>query len=99
MISSSYLRAFYRFRRSLPGIIWLRVRQFPSRDALQHAVAVLHCVHMPVVLLNHLNGRSHLLGKEIHVHALLQPERGVGMPEAIGRALHALRAFAQIRLV
>ena len=54
---------------------------------------------MPVVLLDHVDGGSHLLGKEIHVHAFLQAERGVGVPEAIGRARNALRAFAQLRFV
>jgi len=42
---------------------------------------------------------SHLLGKEIHVHAFLQSQCGVGVPEAIGRARHALRAFGQLRFV
>ena len=85
------------FRRLGLGVV--RLRQFPSRHALQHAVGVLDGVHMPVVLLNHVDGSSHLLGEEVHVHTFLQSERGVGMPEAIGRAWHALRAFAQIRFV
>src|SRR5580700_7639127 len=54
---------------------------------------------MPVVLLNHMDGSSHLLGEEIHVHAFLQSQRGIGVPEAIRRTRNTLRAFAQIRLV
>lgn len=87
------------FRRFSPGNVNFRVRQLPSHHALQHAVGVLDGVHMPVVFLDHVNGGSHLLGKEIHVYAFLQAERGVGMPEAVSGARHALRAFAQIRFV
>jgi hypothetical protein len=46
-----------------------------------------------------MDGSSHLFGKEIHVHAFLQTERGVGVPEAISGARNALRSFAQIRFV
>ena len=43
----------------------------PSLHAHQHAVGVLDGVHMAVMLLDHLNGRAHLLREEIHVHAHL----------------------------
>ena len=81
------------------GLAIVRLRQFPPRHPLQHAVGVLDGVHVSIVGFNHVDGSSHLLGKEIHVHAFLQSERSVGVPEAIGRARHALRAFAQFRFV
>ena len=88
-----------RFRRFSSGNVHFRVRQLPSRHALQYTVGVLDGVHMPVVFLDHVNGSSHLLGKEIHIHAFLQSQRGIGMPEAISGARNALRSFAQIRFV
>ncbi len=88
----------YRLRRLGPGIV--RLRQLPSRHALQYAIGMLDRVHMPVVLFNHVDGSTHLLSEEIYVHAFPQPQRGVGVPEVgLCRARHALRAFAQIRFV
>jgi hypothetical protein len=51
------------------------------------------------VAFNHVDGGSHLLGEEIHVHAFLQSQRGIGVPETIRRTRYALRAFAQLRFV
>jgi len=53
------------------GLGIVRLQHLPSRHALQHAVGVLDRIHMPVVLLNHMDGSFHLLGKKIHVHAFL----------------------------
>jgi hypothetical protein len=54
------------------------VRQLPFRHALQHAAGVIDRIHMPAVLLDHVDGGSHLPGKEINVYAFLQAERGIG---------------------
>jgi hypothetical protein len=62
-------------------------------------VGVLDGVHVSAVAFNRVDGSSHLLSKEIYVHAFLQAEGCVGMPEAIGRARHALRALAEMCLV
>ena len=97
LTSFAFVVCLCRFRRLRPGLVWLR--QLPSRHALQHAVGVLDGVHVSVVAFNHVDGSSHLLGKEIHVHTFLQAERGIGVPEAIGRARDALSSFAQIRFV
>jgi hypothetical protein len=75
------------------------LRQLPSRHAPQHAVGVLDGVHVSVVAFNHVDGGSHLFGKEVHVYAFLQAEGCIGMAEVIGRARHVLCALAQIRLV
>src|ERR1700678_1286489 len=78
------------------GLGLIRLWQLPSCHTLPHAVGVLDGVYMSIVAFNHVDGSSHLLGKEIHVHAFLQAERGIGVPEAIGGARNALRSFAQI---
>src|SRR6202789_192090 len=76
-----------------------RNRTIPRPRRRKHTVGVLDGVHVSIVAFNHVDGSSHLLSEEIHVHAFLQSERGVGVPEAIRRTRNALRAFAQIRLV
>ncbi len=43
-----------------------------TRHALQHTVGVLDRIYVSIVAFNHVDGGSHLLGKEIHVHAFLQ---------------------------
>jgi hypothetical protein len=97
LTSLIFIVCLRRFRGLGPGIVWLR--QLPSRHALQHAVGVLDGVHVSVVAFNHVDGGSHLFGKEVHVYTFLQSQRGIRVPEAIGRARNALRAFAQIRFV
>src|SRR5580658_603929 len=64
----------------------------PSAHALEHKVCMLDGVDVAIMLFDHLNRSSHLLGQEIHVHPLGEPEGGVGMPEAIGGAGDARRA-------
>jgi hypothetical protein len=51
---------------------------------LENALGILDRVHVAVVIFDHLDGRTHLLGEEIHINPLRQPEGRVGMPEAIG---------------
>ena len=99
LTSFVFIPSLSRLRRLGFGVIRGRLRQLPTRHALQHAVGVFDGVHMPVVAFNHVDRSSHLLGEEIHVQALLQSERRVGMPETIRRTRNALRAFAQICLV
>jgi hypothetical protein len=43
--------------------------RFPSGHPLQNALGILDGVHMPVVIFDHLNRRSHLLRKNINIHA------------------------------
>ena len=64
----------------------------PARQAHKDPLRVLDRVHMAIMLLNHLDGCAHLFRQEIDIHALGQPERGVGMPEAIDAAPLARRA-------
>jgi len=97
LTSFGFIVGLCRFRR--PGLGVVRLWQLPSCHALQHAVGVLDGVHVSIVGFNHVDGSSHLLGQEIYVHAFLQPERGVGVTEAIGRARDALGAFAQFCFV
>ena len=97
LTSFTFVVCLCRFRRLRPDLVWLR--QLPTRHALQHPVRVLNGVHVSIVAFDHVDGSSHLLGKKIHVHAFLQAERGIRVPETICRAWHALRAFAQIRFV
>jgi len=41
-------------------------------------------VHMPIMLLDHLDRGAHLLGEDIDIDTFAKPEGGIGMPEAIG---------------
>src|ERR1035441_1010908 len=81
LTSFGFIVGLCRFRRLSLGVV--RLRQFPSRNALQHTVGVLDGVHVSIVAFNHEDRSSHLLGEEIHVYSFLQSERGVGMPETI----------------
>jgi hypothetical protein len=47
------------------------MRQLPSRHALQHSVGMLDGVHMPIVLLDHVGGSTHLLRKKIYIYTFL----------------------------
>ena len=59
---------------------------------------MLDRIHMAVVGFDHLDRRAHLLRQEIHIHPFGQPERGVGMPEAINTAALSARAGKQLRI-
>lgn len=87
-----------RFRRLGLRVGFINLRHFPPGHALQHAICMLDGIHMAVMILDHLDRGSHLLSKKINVYALLQAERGVGVPETIGRARNSLCTFAQISL-
>jgi PLD-like domain len=63
--SPAFVMCLRRFRRLGLGVV--RLRQLPTCHALQYAVGVLDGVHVSVVAFDHVNGSSHLLGKEIHV--------------------------------
>lgn len=78
VVSLSGLRCF-----GLSIVLHLRL---PACHPLQHAVRVLDRVHMPIVTFDHLHRSPRLLRQKVHVHTFLQPQRGIGVPEAIGRA-------------
>ena len=67
----------------------------PTTHSLQHAVGMFDRVHMTIMVFDHLDRRSHLLGEEINVDTFAQAERGIGVAEAISRARNAVGAFPQ----
>ncbi len=67
----------------------------PSADAHQHAVGMLNGVHMAIMLLDHFDRCAHLLGENVNIHPGGEPQRGIGMAEAIGGAGNAARTLAQ----
>ena len=52
-----------------------------------------------VVLLQHCNGRSHILREDIVIDACLKPRSGIGMAEGIERPLLAEGVFGQLDLL
>ena len=58
--------------------------RLPSRYTLQNALGIFRRRDVAVVILDHLDRGTHLLGKEIDIHTFHQSEGGIGMPQAIG---------------
>ena len=82
-----------RLLRTARCAVLFTVWHFPIIHTHQNAIRILDGVDMAVVLLDHLHRGAHLFGEQVHIHALAQSERGVGVPEAIGRAVGAKRPF------
>jgi hypothetical protein len=78
-------------RRAISAPPVARQRSAPNQKALENAMRILDGGHMAVVVFNHLDRGAHLLGEEIHVDTLGEPEGGVGVPEAIGAAAALVR--------
>ena len=66
----------------------------PATNTYQHAVGLLAGVHMAPVVLDHFDGRAHLLGQDIDIDTFAEAEGAVGVAEAIGRSGNAVWLFA-----
>ena len=53
---------------------------------MENAIRILDRSDVPVMILDHFDGRAHLVRQEIYVHPLGETEGGVGVSEAIGAA-------------
>ena len=59
--------------------------RLPATRALQHAVSMIDRIDMTIMLFDHFDRGAHLLGENVNIDACGEPERRIGVAEAIGQ--------------
>src|SRR5260370_20945242 len=97
----SWFRGFGSGSVSVHAVVWFArtIRdRLPSRYPLQNALGILGRRDVAVIVLDHLDGCSHLFCQEINVNAFRQAEGGVGVAETIAASSAAGRTVEQAGL-